>query len=68
MTTGVRTARSAEAGTRRLQERVAELEEEAVLLRRENATLRRLLNDPDRLIQRGLRLLAAIAPILPPLP
>lgn len=46
-------------------DRLAALEEENRLLREENERLRRLLNDPDALLQRGLRILAGMqAPIL----
>lgn len=46
-------------------DRLAALEEENRLLREENERLRRLLNDPDKLLQRGLHILAAMqGPIL----
>jgi hypothetical protein len=41
-------------------ESVSQLQERVIALEEENARLRRFLNDPHRLLQRGLRILSGI--------
>lgn len=45
-------------------DQVGRLEEQVANLEAENARLRQLLNDPHRLLQRGLRLLSGTVPRL----